>query len=194
MDETTASDVRAMMRQAASGYLDTDMADSGLMTCTYTLAAGFRDLDTGTVTTKDGLPAFTEDALRRAEVAHQVNAGPASNTEAASELAGGPHGICEVCRDRGVPLMAVLSADPDQAVCESCHTDPRLPTVSLAVVNDSRPVYVVSRGDLARIAGREATDEEARRTARAIEHSTAKDAVGDAVFQVCGYPSGAEDE
>lgn len=62
MDETTASDVRDVMRQAAADFLDTDMADGDLMTCTYTLAAGFRSLDTGTVTTQDGLPAFTEPA------------------------------------------------------------------------------------------------------------------------------------
>ena len=56
MDETTASDVRDAMRQAAAEYLDTCPADGDLSTCAYTLAAGFRDLDTGTVTTGDGLP------------------------------------------------------------------------------------------------------------------------------------------
>jgi len=48
-------------------------------------------------------------------------------------------------------------------------------------------VYVVSRGDLTRIAGREVTDSEAKRVAEAIGNSTPSGAVGDAVLQVCGY-------
>lgn len=104
---------------------------------------------------------------------------------------GGPlgRGQCEFCHAADAALVAVLSADPDQAVCEACHADPRLPTVSLAAVSDSRPVYVVSRGDLARIAGREVTDGEAARIARAIGNSTASEAIGEAVVQVCGYPA-----
>lgn len=62
MDETTASDVRAAMREAANQFLDTDMSDGSLHEIAYTLAAGFRDLDTGTVLTEDCRPAFTEDA------------------------------------------------------------------------------------------------------------------------------------
>jgi len=60
--EATAGDVRAGMRQAAAEYLDTAMEGGGLMDCLDVLAAGFRALDTGTVTTGDGRPAFTEDA------------------------------------------------------------------------------------------------------------------------------------
>jgi hypothetical protein len=71
MDETTASGVRARMRQAAADYLDTDMAHGDLMACVYTLAAGFRDLDAGTVKTTDGRPAFTD------RPAPAVSGGPA---------------------------------------------------------------------------------------------------------------------
>jgi len=61
--ETTAGEVRARMRRAAAEYLDTGMPDGGLMDCLDVLAAGFRALDTGTVTTQDGRPAFTGDSL-----------------------------------------------------------------------------------------------------------------------------------
>jgi hypothetical protein len=63
MDETTASDVRAAMREAANQYLDTDMADDSKLEALYTLAAGFRDLDTGTVLTADGRRAFADDQV-----------------------------------------------------------------------------------------------------------------------------------
>jgi hypothetical protein len=98
-------------------------------------------------------------------------------------------GQCEFCREADAALVAVLSGDPDQGVCEACHADPRLPTVSLAVVSDSRPAYVVSHGDLARIAGREVTDSEAARIVKAIDNSTASEAIGEAIAQVCGYPA-----
>jgi hypothetical protein len=62
MAETTAGDVRAAMREAANLYLDTSMEDGGKLAALDTLALGFRDLDTGTVLTADGRPAFTEDA------------------------------------------------------------------------------------------------------------------------------------
>jgi hypothetical protein len=83
----------------------------------------------------------------------------------------------------------VLSADPDEVVCGACHADPRLPTVSLEAVTDSRPAYVVSRGDPARIAGRAVTDSEAERIAKAIDNSTVPEGIGEAVLQVCGYPA-----
>jgi predicted CXXCH cytochrome family protein len=111
------------------------------------------------------------------------------DTEVTVEPAAVPRGQCEFCHAADAALTAVLAADPDQAVCGACHADPRLPTVSLAAVSDSRPVYVVSRGDLARIAGREVTDTEAARIAGAIGNSTASEAIGDAVVQVCGYPA-----
>jgi hypothetical protein len=61
-EETTAGDVRAAMRAAAAEFLDTIMENGGKEDVLYTLAAGFRDLDTGTVLTEDGQRAFTEDA------------------------------------------------------------------------------------------------------------------------------------
>jgi hypothetical protein len=105
-----------------------------------------------------------------------------------------PSGQCEFCHAADAPLAAVLAADPDQVVCEACHADPRLPTVSLAAVSDSRPAYVLTRGDLARIAGREVTGHEAARIAKAIGNSTAPDAIGDAVWQVCGSPAEPEED
>lgn len=98
------------------------------------------------------------------------------------------HGQCAVCQAADAALAGVLAADPDQAVCEACHANRRLPTVSLAAVSDTRPVYVVSRGDLARLAGRELADSEVARVVKAIDNSTAFHAIGDAVGQVCGYP------
>lgn len=62
MDETTAADVRAAMREASAAFLDTDMNAGGLIEAAYTLASGFRDLDTGTVLTGNGRRVFTEDA------------------------------------------------------------------------------------------------------------------------------------
>ena len=61
MDEITASDVRAAMREAARQYLDTSMEEGGKEEALYTLASGFRALDTGTARTKDGRCAFDED-------------------------------------------------------------------------------------------------------------------------------------
>ena len=62
-DEMTAADVRAAMREASAAFLDSDsLEDASLSGCAHTLATGFRDLDTGTVTTVDGWPAFTDDA------------------------------------------------------------------------------------------------------------------------------------
>lgn len=46
----------------------------------------------------------------------------------AADPARSPAGQCEFCRAPGVPLVAVLTADPDQQVCAECHADPRLPT------------------------------------------------------------------
>jgi hypothetical protein len=51
------------MRAAADEFLDGDPDEyHEKETLLYTLAAGFRDLDTGTVLTGDGRRAFTEDA------------------------------------------------------------------------------------------------------------------------------------
>jgi hypothetical protein len=117
---------------------------------------------------------------------------PLGPQEATTDPGADRRGQCEFCHAADVALVAVLSADPDQAVCEACNADPRLPTVSLATVSDDRPVYVVSRGDLARMAGRAVTDGEAARIAKAIDNSTAMEAIGDAVWQVCGVPDTSE--
>lgn len=37
-------------------------------------------------------------------------------------------GTCEFCKAERVPLVAFLTADPDQRVCEKCHKDKRVPT------------------------------------------------------------------
>lgn len=37
-------------------------------------------------------------------------------------------GTCEFCKAPDVALPATLTADPDQAVCETCHKEPRIPT------------------------------------------------------------------
>jgi hypothetical protein len=103
----------------------------------------------------------------------------------------GERGQCEFCMMPDVLLVAALSADPDVLVCETCHADPRVPTVALAVLADDRPAWVISRGDLAGMAGRAVTDAEVARIAKAIGYSTATEAVGDAVAQVCGYPEEA---
>lgn len=110
----------------------------------------------------------------------------------APQPAAARHGQCGFCRAADVVLAAVLSADPDQEVCEPCHADPRVPTVSRAVVGDDRPAYVVSRGDLARDAGREVTDSEVDRILAAIDNGTAPEAISDAVWQVCGSPAEPE--
>jgi len=47
-------------------------------------------------------------------------------------------------------------------------------------------LYKVTRETAEELAGREITDDEAARIAKAIEFSTAGDAVSEAVFQVCG--------
>jgi hypothetical protein len=146
---------------------------------------------------KVGIPAFDRCgvilALREALAKAEVGLLASTLAEGTIRKPARPgrealRGQCEFCHAADVNLAAVLSADPDQVVCEACHADPRLPTVSLAAVNDGRPVYVVSRGDLARLAGREVTDSEAARIARAIGNSTASEAIGDAVWQVCGPP------
>jgi hypothetical protein len=111
------------------------------------------------------------------------------DSEVTVEPAAVRRGQCEFCHAIDMVLEAVLSGDPDQVVCAACHADPRVPTVSLAVVTDSRPAYVVSRGDLARIAGREVTDGEAKRIVKAIDNGAASEAIGEAVWQVCGPPA-----
>lgn len=126
------------------------------------------------------------DARRDRPHSKTASAG-AAREGAAAVPPGSGRGQCAVCRTADVALEAVLSADPDQVVCGTCHADPRLATVSLAAVNDSRPVYVLSRGDLVRIAGQEVTDRDAARIAKAIDNSTVSEAIADAVWQVCGY-------
>ena len=110
------------------------------------------------------------------------------DTEVTVESPAARRGYCEFCHAADVELAAVLSADPDQEVCEACHANPRVPTISHAVVSDDRPAYVVSRGDLARIAGREVNDSEVARILKTIENSTAMEAIGEAARQVCGSP------
>lgn len=100
---------------------------------------------------------------------------------------------CEWCEEPA-EIVAVLGSDNDTRLCARCHADPRVPTISLAALADQTPVYVVTRADLARMAWRDVTDEEAARIAEAIGHSTAGEAVGDAVFAVCGSPPGLDPE
>lgn len=128
------------------------------------------------------------DARRDRPPSKAAGAGAAREGTAAVPPGSG-RGQCESCHATDVALEAVLSADPDQVVCGACHADRHLATVSLAAVNDSRPVYVLSRGDLARIAGREVTGRDAARIAKAIGNSTVSEAIADAVWQVCGYPA-----
>lgn len=96
-------------------------------------------------------------------------------------------GQCAACRRAGVALAAAL-ADGDgcgRLVCADCHLNPRVPTVSLAALGDCRPVYVLARGDITRLAGHEVTDEEAERVKNAL---ALQEAVNSAVEQVCGFP------
>jgi hypothetical protein len=39
-----------------------------------------------------------------------------------------PIGTCEFCGKHDSPLVATLTADPDQRVCQTCHDDERVPT------------------------------------------------------------------
>ena len=61
------------------------------------------------------------------------------DTEVTVESPAARRGYCEFCHAADVELAAVLSADPDQEVCEACHANPRVPTISHAVVSDDRP-------------------------------------------------------
>jgi hypothetical protein len=80
-DETTAADVRERMREAAAAFLDSDdLDDASLFDCADTLAAGFRDLDTGTVLTAGGLPAFTDDAPVQLEALDRFQADQPDDT------------------------------------------------------------------------------------------------------------------
>lgn len=56
------------------------------------------------------------------------------------------------------------------------------------------PVWAVTRSRVEELAGRRVTDEEAARIAKAIDFSTANEAVEDAVLQVCGYPPEEDDD
>jgi hypothetical protein len=51
---------------------------------------------------------------------------------------------------------------------------------------EGKPLYTVTRETAEELAGREITDDEAARIAKAIEFSTVADCVSEAVFQVCG--------
>ena len=98
---------------------------------------------------------------------------------------GAPAGACYFC-GKLTRLPAVYAGDGAEAgACADCHANAGYPTMDLAVVLDERPAYVVSIGDLARLAGRPVTDAEARQVADALSIA---DALYDAVAQVCGLP------
>lgn len=103
-------------------------------------------------------------------------------------------GTCEFCRADDVALPAVLSADPDQRACATCHADPRVPTFDASALDDETPVWTLTRGDLARLAGRVVTDAEAATIERALGYSTVMESVNGAVEQVCGFPPSLDDE
>lgn len=115
MDETTAGDVRAAMREAAAAVLNNDAAHGSLAQDAHALAAGFRDLDTGTVTTANGLPAFTEDATARlaAFTARQ----PADAVKRDLELTCDPCGaaVCDIEDDDTLSVLA------QAALSHQCH-------------------------------------------------------------------------
>lgn len=94
-------------------------------------------------------------------------------------------GRCAHCGQTGVQLAAALSSDPGQEVCAACELDPDIVTFPLAVLDDDREVWVVTRGDAAWLAGRAVTDDEAGRLAAVIGDATA-DTVACAVALVCG--------
>jgi hypothetical protein len=102
-------------------------------------------------------------------------------------------GTCARCGTLDRDLPGVLSADPEAGVCAACHADPLVPTFPLTALFDERPVYVLARGDVARLAGCELSDEEISRISSSIEFSTVPDAVRDAVVMVIDLP-GDEDE
>lgn len=55
-------------------------------------------------------------------------------------------------------------------------------------------LYSVTREMAEEMAGREITDEEAARIAKAIEYSTVGECVSEAVFQVCGMPADNDED
>jgi hypothetical protein len=94
-------------------------------------------------------------------------------------------GQCALCGSEDVALVAALSADPGLEVCAACGLDPDVATFPLSALADDREVWVVTRGDVVWLAGRELTDCEAARVAAAICDATAA-AVACAVAVVCG--------
>lgn len=78
-----------------------------------------------------------------------------------------------------------MSADPGREVCEACQMDPDLATFPLQALADDREVWIVTRGDLAWLAGREVTDGEAAALAAVIGDTTAG-TVARLVASVCG--------
>ena len=70
-------------------------------------------------------------------------------------------------------------------MCEACQLDPDVRTFPLAALADDREVLVITRGDLAWLAGRAVTDCEAARLAAAIGDTTAG-TVARLVQSVCG--------
>jgi hypothetical protein len=98
------------------------------------------------------------------------------------------HGTCARCGAADVPLPAVLRIDAERGVCEDCHASPRVPTVAVAALCDDREVLTVTRGDVARLAGRAVTDDEAARVAAAVQGCALASALANAVGIVCGLP------
>jgi hypothetical protein len=96
--------------------------------------------------------------------------------------------VCEVCEwcEKAAVLVAVLGSDNDVQVCQECHDNPLIPTVSMSALADERPVYVITRGDLAEMAWRDVTDAEVEFITRALEDSPVRRAVGDIVGGVLG--------
>jgi hypothetical protein len=94
-------------------------------------------------------------------------------------------GLCCHCGQVDARLVAALSADPGQEVCEACALDPDVAAFPLSALADDREVWTVTRGDLAWLAGREVTDGEAVRLAAVIGDRTAG-TVARLVEEVCG--------
>lgn len=103
-------------------------------------------------------------------------------------------GDCGWC-DAIAEMVAALGSDTDTQVCAACHANPAIPTVSLAALADETPVYVITRGDLAEMAWRDVTDEEAKIIGGAIVDSNVRRSIADVVSAVCGpHPAFAEED
>lgn len=103
-------------------------------------------------------------------------------------------GDCGWC-DAVAEMVAALGSDNDTQVCAACHANPGIPTVSLDALADETPVYVITRGDLAEMAWRDVTDQEAKIISGAIVDSGVRRSVSDIVAGVCGpHPAFAEED